>query len=247
MALASSILAVLPAQAEPTRVAVRVLSKDAKFIGTATGGARILIRDADTGEMLAQGVTRGSTGDTGRIMREPRQRGVALATPGSARFDATLDLQEPRRIEIEATGPLAQPQAAGRAAVTLWLIPGKHLEGGDGVLLELPGFALDILAPPAHVRLKGPQQVQLRVNLVLMCGCPVEPGGLWDANRYEVKALLRRDDQPAGEASLRYAGSTSQFEGAVDAQQPGVWEVLVYAYDPATGNTGVDRTTFVIE
>ena len=28
---------------------------------------------------------------------------------------------------------------------------------------------------------------------------------------------------------------------------PGTYEVVVYAYDPANGNTGLDRTTFLIE
>ena len=36
--------------AEPTDITVRVLSKDAKFVGTSMGGVRITLRDAETGE-----------------------------------------------------------------------------------------------------------------------------------------------------------------------------------------------------
>ena len=168
-AAGAATITVSAAQAVPTRVTVRLLSKDAKFVGTTMGGARITIRDADTGEMLAHGVTQGSTGDTQRIMRDDWKRGAALSTEGSARFDAVLDLDEPRRIEIAAFGPLAQLQSAGAASVTQWVVPGKHLDQGDGVLLVVPGFSVDVMSPPVHSRLRGtPQRVTIRANLVML-------------------------------------------------------------------------------
>ena len=42
------------AKAEPTEIVVRVMAKDAKFIGTETGGAEITLRDADTGEVVIE-------------------------------------------------------------------------------------------------------------------------------------------------------------------------------------------------
>lgn len=157
------------APAEPTRVSVRVLSKDAKFIGTSMGGMQVTIRDADTGEVLARGSTQGGTGDTQRIMKQDWKRGAALSTAGAAEFTATLDLDAPRRIEIAAHGPLGQIQAAGTVSVTQWILPGKHLDQGDGVLLVLPGFAVDVLSPPAHARLgKAPQRIPVRANLVML-------------------------------------------------------------------------------
>ena len=56
------------AHAEPTDIVVRVLSKDAKFIGTSMGGMRVTLRDAHTGEILATGLTQGGTGDTKRLI-----------------------------------------------------------------------------------------------------------------------------------------------------------------------------------
>lgn len=166
-AAALALLAAPAAEAERTEITVRVLSRDAKFIGSSMGGARITLRDADTGELLAQGVTAGSTGDTGRLMNAPRTRGGELATEGAARFDAVLDLEAPVKLEIAAFGPLAQLQSAVEASTTLWVLPGKHLTGGDGVVLELTGFVVDVLAPPAHARLGG-EEVEVRVNLTML-------------------------------------------------------------------------------
>lgn len=166
-AVTLALVAAAPGAAEETPVTVRVISRDAKFIGDSTGGARVTIRDADTGELLAEGVTHGSTGDTGRLMRTPRERGGVLATPGSAAYEAVLDLDRPTRIEITAYGPLAQLQSAVSAGTTRWIVPGKGLTEGDGVLLELAGFALDVLAPPAHA-IVAAQEVEVRINLVML-------------------------------------------------------------------------------
>lgn len=166
-ALLLALAAAAPAAAEETAVTVRVLSRDAKFIGTSMGGARVTIRDAETGLLLAEGVTAGSTGDTERLMRAPRERGTELATPGAAVFEAALDLDRPTLLEITAHGPRAQLQSAVSASTTRWVLPGKGLAEGDGVVLELAGFALDVLAPPAHSVLAD-QEVEVRVNLVML-------------------------------------------------------------------------------
>lgn len=242
----TSLVVVGPAWAEPTEITVRVISRDAKFVGTSMGGVLVTLRDADTGELLAEGTTEGGTGDTGRIMGE-RKRGMSLATPDAAKFSTTIDLDEPRRIEVSAFGPLAQRQGANRVSATQWVVPGNHLTGGDGWLLEMPGFIVDVLEPPTHVKLTGlPKTVALKANVTMMCGCPVTPDGLWNANRYEVGAMIKRNGKAVGEASLAYAGAASQFAGSVTVDQPGTYQAIVYAYDADTGNTGVDHVTFVV-
>lgn len=237
------------ASAVQTHVTVMVRAKDAKFIGSSMSGVLITIRNADSGELLAKGVTGGGTGDTEKIMVKPLQRGGQLSDGKSARFSATIDISEPTLLEVTGYGPLAQRQSAGKISVTQWLVPGKHINSGDGILLELPGFAVDILAPPAHLQLpaaKLPLRIEVRANVIMMCGCPVNPGGLWDANRYEVRALIRKNGKPAGEVPLAYAGETSQFAGSIEVVEDGIYEMTVYAYDPANGNTGVDTTTVVV-
>ena len=236
------------ALAEPTEVVVRVLSKDAKFVGTSMGGVRINLRNVETGELLATGLTAGSTGDTSKIMKSDRKRNVPISTDGSAAFSATLDIDRPVLVEARAFGPLGQRQAANTVSSTMWVVPGRPVTGGDGWVLQLAGFSVDVLAPPSHIKLTGaPQDVEVRANVTMMCGCPIEPEGLWDANRFEVAILLERNGRPAGTLPMEYAGSTSQFRAQVQITEPGAYQVTVFAHDPGNGNTGLDRTTFVVK
>lgn len=244
----AALLVVAPASAEPTDVTVRVLSRDAKFIGSSMGGVRITLSDAETGEPLATGLTNGGTGNTSMIMHDDGGRRARLADDGAAAFRTTLDLERPRLIEVAAYGPLAEPQAAHTVTATQWVVPGRDLSGGDGWVLEMPGFVVDVLEPGGHAALSpadGPVEVRARVEM--MCGCPIEPGGLWDADRYEVAMTVRHDGERMGEIELAYAGETSRFSGRVPLDGAGVYEVIVHAHDPETGNTGVDTTTFVVE
>lgn len=79
-----------------------------------------------------------------------------------------------------------------------------------------------------------------------MCGCPVKPGFFWDAGSYEVAALVKRGEGEVGRYPLRYAGSASDFAGSFSVELPGVYDITVYAYDPTTGNTGVDRLELTV-
>lgn len=235
------------AQATETRIDVRVISQGAKFIGTSMGGVRITLHDVDTGELLASGKTTGGTGDTGRIMKQAHRRGAVLADDSAALFSTTLDLQEPRLIRVTAQGPLAQRQSMNTVTATRWVVPGKQVTAGDGWLLEMPGLAVDVLEPAAHQSLSGvPARVTIRANVVMMCGCPLTPEGLWDAGHYEIAARIQRNGEFLREQPLDYAGSASQFAGTLLLDRPGNYEVTVYAYDPANGNTGLDKTTFNI-
>jgi hypothetical protein len=233
--------------AAETRIDVRVISKGAKFIGTSMGGVEITIKDAATGELLDRGVTAGTTGDTEKIMEAHAKHHAPVSTPDAAVFRAAVDLAEPRRLEIAARGPLAQPQAINTVTTTQWVVPGKHLTGGDAMTLEMPGFVVDILSPPAHRKLTiADQPIALRANVTMMCGCPVEPGGLWDADQFEVVAIIKRNGEAVQELPLNYAGSTSQFTAPLKLDKTGSYEAIVYAYDPENGNTGVDKTTWLL-
>ena len=232
--------------AESTTVTVRVLSKDAKFVGSGMGGALVTIRDLASGEVLASGLTEGGTGDTARIMQAPRERGQALSTEGAAAFSASLDIGGPTCVEISAEGPQGFPGSANKVSVTQWLLPGKHLDGGDGVLLELPGFVVARLAPQAGAAVKVGTEVPVRVKVVMMCGCPITPGGLWDADRLQVEASVRVGGVQAMRMPLAFAGQTSEFEAVVPADEPGQYSVTVTVYDPATSNTGLEQIDFSV-
>jgi hypothetical protein len=57
---------------------------------------------------------------------------------------------------------------------------------------------------------------------------------------------VKRDGKQVGEIDMEYAGKVSRFRGTVAVNEPGIYEVTVYAYDPVNGNTGLDRTSFMV-
>ena len=247
-ALLGLVTVAAPAAAVETPITVHVLSQGAKFIGSSMGGVEVRLYDADSGDLLAEGQTRGGTGDTGRIMKQAHSRGAVLSTPGAARFETTLDLDRPARIRAVAEGPQAQAQAMTTASSTQWVLPGKGVTGGDGWRLTLPGFMVDLQTPGAAGNAgTAPATVQVTANVRMMCGCPITPGGLWDADAYEVAAMVYRDGEKLREVPLSYAGHPSQFATELTLDKPGGYEVTVYAFDPASGTTGLDKTTFAVE
>ncbi|WP_236626950.1 hypothetical protein [Sphingomonas sp. MM-1] len=235
----------MAAAAEPTDLVIRVISEGGKFVGTSMGGAEIIVRDVRSGEVLVHGRTAGSTGDTARIMKGG-PRGTPLADETAAAFRTTIDIDEPRLVEVEAYGPLAQPQAAVRVTSQRWVLPGRGATQGDGWLLELPGLVVDLVEPAAHQRGTAGAAIRLAANVALMCGCPIEPGGIWDAARYDVRASAKRDGQPAGEVSLSYGGRTGYFTGTLPVDKAGAHVITVTAVDTKTGATGVDASSILI-
>jgi hypothetical protein len=231
------------AQAEPTEIVVRVMSKDAKFVGTAVGGAQIVVRDAESGEILAQGLTAGGTGSTPKIMTQPHTGRDALSDADAAKYAVTLDLQRPRKVTVSATGPMNPKQAAMTVSSTQWVVPGKPVNGGDGWVLELRGFAVSMIDEvPAEIKLGGAaRKISLKAKVTMMCGCPTEPGGLWDANKIQVAAIVEHEGKSAAAVPLAYAGQVNTFAGQIELKDAGDYVVDIYAYDPANGNTGVER------
>lgn len=73
------------------------------------------------------------------------------------------------------------------------------------------------------------------------------PGGMWDASKIEVAALLKRNGKRVGTLPMSYAGTPSQFTGTWLIKEAGEYEAIVYAYDASNGNTGVDRVTFSVQ
>lgn len=60
-------------------------------------------------------------------------------------------------------------------------------------------------------------------------------------------AVLSKDGVEVARASLEYAGDASRFRAALRAEEPGAHEILVYAFHPESGNTGLDRTTVIVQ
>jgi len=73
------------------------------------------------------------------------------------------------------------------------------------------------------------------------------PGGMWDASKIEVAALLKRNGKRVGVLPMQYAGTPNQFTGTWNIKEAGLYETIVYADDATNGNTGVDRGTFRVK
>ena len=131
----------------PTKLLVRAVSKDAKVIGSGVGGAAVRIVNARTGESLAQGKQEGERATPTGSWSSP-VGGVKSSTerPGAAFFLAEIALERPTQVEIRVEAPLGFPQALQRGSKTITLVPGQDI-GGEGVVIELDGLIVDIVAP----------------------------------------------------------------------------------------------------
>jgi len=235
-----------PARAERTDVDVRVMARGAKFLGGYAAPVRVVLTDADTGETLARGLTAGTTGDTARIMDAKAGRDKTLSSQDSAVFHASLDIDRPRRVTLSATGPLSQPQATTTATSTQWILPGRHLTGGDGWRVELPGLIVDLASPVAYQQVKAGTVLPLRVGVTLLCGCALSLQGPWRAGDAAVEAYLVIN----GGAPLRYPltfdPASSTFTTDVHATAAGLYELEVRAWMARDNNAGVGRTAFFV-
>lgn len=223
-----------------TRIVVRALANDAKLIGDGVGGARVRIRHGESGALLAEGVTRGGTGDTGLIMGPRERAATVFDTPGAAAFATSLAIREPTPIEVEVEAPLGTPHALQRASTSLVLLPGVHLKG-EGLVVPLHGFTLRLVEPLAELAVGT--EVTLELHAEMLCGCPLTPGGLWDSDSIEFDVALVADDGRRGATgSLTFAGEPSRFTLSltVPEQLPGQnWNLRVTAADAGRLNTGV--------
>lgn len=236
------------AQAIETKVIVRAKAKDAKFIGSSLGGAYVIIRDKTNQRILAEGLTAGTPGNTKTIMHTPRDRYTRLADDQTGKFEAVLDIEEPVFVRIEVIAPYNHGQSQVQAVTELWLIPGKHILG-DGIILEIPGFIVDVLNPRTHqfITLASVKDKPLKIqaNIVMMCGCLINKGGTWNGDEIEVKAIVKKDGKFLKEVTMSLIDA-NLFEAATAIDAKGEYQFTVYAYHEKSGNTGVDKVNFVV-
>lgn len=242
-------LSTLFGYAQHTKIAVRAKAKDAKFMGTGIGGAQVLIKNNLTGELLAKGLTTGSSGDTELLMQSAHERGQRLTDDETAKFEASLEINEPTFVDIEVLAPLSRKGAAVKASTQLWLIPGKDLVG-DGIILELPGLIVDILSPTTHqiipLATAEKQPLELKVSLTMLCGCVISKGGIWNSDDIEIKAILKKEGKEIGRYDLQKLEEDNIYASKLDVKELGNYELLVYAYYAKGNNTGIDRMNFVV-
>jgi hypothetical protein len=68
------------------------------------------------------------------------------------------------------------------------------------------------------------------------------PGGLWDSSKYDIRAMVKFDGKIIETVPLSFTGP-SMFAGQAAVSEKGSYEIIVYAFDPQTGNTGADSVS----
>ncbi len=234
-----------------TEIQVRVISRGGKFVGDDIGGAFVTLRDALSSEVLASGRTKGGSG-VADLMTIPHARVNPLPVEDAAVFTAQIPLDEPRLIEFSAYGPLTAQGSANRVTSTEWVVPGSFIDQPNVIQLEIAGLNVDILNPPTHfLPQETPKDIELRVNVTMMCGCPIGPETDWKPEDYVVKALIKKPDGTREIVPLEFDANApedapSQFIAIYTASQRGIYEAIVFAHQPRAGNSGSDRVTFIL-
>jgi hypothetical protein len=230
----------------PTQILVRAVSHDAKIISSKVGGAKITIKNAATGAILAQGIQKGESGDTRKIMLDPHKRGEVLYdTLEAAGFLATINLSSPTVVEIIAEGPLGAPQAMQRASKTMLLVPGQDILG-EGIILEINGLIVTFVTPDAKLKIIAGDEVDVKATVTMSCGCPTEPGGIWDASKMKIFARIIQAGKIAQEVPMTFANETSTFVGKVKFETAGPARLEVLAMDAGNANFGIVKRTYTV-
>ncbi|HYR10984.1 MAG TPA: hypothetical protein VEQ60_24605 [Longimicrobium sp.] len=239
-----------------TRVLVRVQAKGGKFIGPDGGYSLVTLREVVTGEILAQRIATGGSGNLSttftpgasrEVIVTPRAAGdtvqwlSAPAGQSTAGLLATLDLHRPTLVEFSAT-TLSDGIPNGHGVKQqMWLTPGVHLDREPGVVLVIPGLNVQILAPDVAAVPAG--SVTVTAWVAMMCGCKIAdtPTSAWLPEEFRVHARLRAvGGDFTAEAPLTFQATSTFGTDAPIALPPGAgnYELVVDAVQAAEGNVG---------
>jgi hypothetical protein len=239
-----------------TRVLVRVQAKGGKYLGDDIGGSWVTVRNSQTGELLASGVTSGDSGSvsdsyvpnaSSRVIvtpGSPPRIHWLVAGPNSSRFSAEIALERPAMLEVTAFGAIGGLQTAHRAVATQWAVPGNDVEIG----VEISGLLVQVMDPPTHMQLpSSASTVPLKAKVAMMCGCPINTGMPWIPSDFHVTAHVRNLGSGAvAIVPLMFSQSDvpGLYEGIYNVTEPGFYDVTILAVQRSTGNTGAGQVTF---
>ena len=235
---------------KPTTILVRVVAHGAMVLGRDVGGARVSITDVDTKQVLATGIQQGEAGDQNQIMRTPHlmEEAVYSSRPAAA-FTTTLELRRPTLVEVAAEGPLGFPSSMRRTAKTVLLIPGQDLTG-DGIVLHLNGYIVQIEHPKPGESLIAKDDVKLQASVRTLSGTPVRPHGDWDSRKIRIYGELLVADRIVERLQMDYSNDTGTFDAPffvpLDKNASGGITLRVVAADPAAGNFSVGEARYPV-
>lgn len=190
----------------------RVQAVGGKFLADDIGGARIVIHDADTGNVLGSGATQGDSGTlygpapstvptTAQIAQASKNVVMAgnsvwwlVPDSGSSKLEVDLNLTQPKLVRLQVTGPLGGLQSAVTVRVPMWLSPNQAAPALPGYVIPLPGLLVYPIVPQIHQPVKAPNKIVLEAKVTMMCGCPVEGTApwYWPPGDFVVKARVKR-------------------------------------------------------
>ncbi len=241
-----------PISNEPlaTHIVVRVVAHGALVLGREVGGARVTITDVETGLILATGIQQGEAGDQNQIMRTPHlMQDPIYTTLPSAAFRTTLDLDRPTLVEVSAMGPLAYPSAMQQASKTVMLIPGQDLQG-DGIIIDLSGYLVQITGPQPGEPLIAKDDVKLIASIRTLSGTPVRPHGDWDSRQIVIYGEVLIGEKIVERLQLFYTGEKSLFAAPffvpTKKDAPDGVTLRVVAADGTRGNFGVGKESYPV-
>ncbi|MDO8732566.1 MAG: hypothetical protein Q7L55_08360 [Actinomycetota bacterium] len=228
----------------PSQLTVRIQANSAKWVSSEVSGALVVVKDAITGQVLQTGKVVGTSGDTAAIMNDPRtplQPTPTLDAAASVTFNFAFN--SPRRLFVEAYGPLVGPTPVSQTSAPIWIVPGDK----QSLALTLHGLIVTVTTPAPHSALtsSGPVQVPITASVQMLCGCPISTASPWTPNRYRVRVLVTSPGIATQTIQLVYQ-STDTFTGSVTLPGAGMFDLVVVADMPGTGNTGSSATSVVV-
>lgn len=233
-----------------TTVLVRVVAHGAMVLGRDVGGARVTITDIASGRVLATGLQQGEAGDQNQIMRTPHMMEEPIySSRPSAAFTTTVELQKPTLVEISAEGPLAYPASLQKTSKTIVLIPGQNLMG-DGIVLHLSGYLVQIEQPRSRDPLIAKDDVKLRASIRTLSGSLVRPHGDWDSRKIRIYGEVLIGDRIIERLQMFYDDGSRAFEAPFfvppSKDVPDGITLRVIATDLSTGNSGMDQANYPV-
>jgi len=188
----------------------RVQALGGKFLADDIGGAWVTVKDAGSGVLLAEGPTRGDSGNlvpTSSVspaqIASASKSVIAVADgssawwlvpdEGSSAFGFGLELAAPRQVDVLVRGPVGGLQSAGEVRTRMWLSPSEALTPADspGHVVLLPGLLVQALEPAIHTAVEPGAMVNFAAKVTMMCGCQIASGGYWPAGDFEVAAIVQ--------------------------------------------------------
>ncbi len=239
------IMSSIPAFAVPTTLVVRARANDAKFIGTAVGGIAVAVKDFNTGKILADGMIAGGTGNTKLLMQKPLKRGEQIAGKKAASFTTTLDINKPVKLLIEISGPLSAGIDLHRESKTVWLIPGRNLDK-NGIIFNLYGLMVEPSSPVPHEFHLVGDNIKIAAHISPMCGCPIRPDFLWDANKYTIRATILKNGKKISELPMTYDGTVGDFATHFVPAATGTYSIVITAADQVNNQGVAIRSAVVV-